>query len=159
MGNKLLGDIFTGSEHGNSTLILLLAQIYKLDSKAIDFVLAFPQAKLDVNIWMYLPIGFQVDTDNESKQSHLLKLNKSLYGLKQASLNWFKKLKQGHIEIDYFSHKKQQQQHQTNLLTKPLADAKKSRLQHVRIGRSHSIDLASGGSVEFHLFRLVLASC
>ena len=61
-------------------LILLLAQIYKLDSKAIDFVLAFPQAELDVDIWMYLPLGFQVDTDNESKQSHLLKLNKSLYG-------------------------------------------------------------------------------
>jgi hypothetical protein len=52
-------------------LILLLAQIYKLDSKAIDFVLAFPQAKLDVDIWMYLPIGFQVDTENESKCSSL----------------------------------------------------------------------------------------
>jgi hypothetical protein len=81
-------------------LILLLARIYKLDSKAIDFVLAFPQAELDVDIWMYLPIGFHVDTDNESKQSHLLKLNKSLYGLKQASLNWFQKLKQGLMTAD-----------------------------------------------------------
>ncbi len=71
-------------------LILLLAQIYKLDSKAIDFVLALPQAELDVDIWMYLQIGFHVDTENESK-SYILKLNKSLYGLKQASLNWFKK--------------------------------------------------------------------
>ncbi len=67
-------------------LILLIAQIYKLYSKAIDFVPAFPQAELDVNIWMYLPIGFQVDTENESK-CYILKLNKSLYGLKQASLN------------------------------------------------------------------------
>jgi hypothetical protein len=49
-------------------LILLLAQIYKLDLNAIDFVLAFPQAELDVNIWMYLPIGFQNDTENESKR-------------------------------------------------------------------------------------------
>jgi hypothetical protein len=76
-------------------LILLLAQIYKLDSKAIDFVLAFPQAELDVNIWMYLPNCFQVDSENESK-CYIFKLNKSLYGLKQASLNWFKKLKQDH---------------------------------------------------------------
>jgi hypothetical protein len=78
-------------------LILLLAQIYKLESKDIDFVLAFPQAELDVNIWMYLPIGFQVDTENESK-CYILKLNKRLYGLKQASLNWFEKLKQGLID-------------------------------------------------------------
>jgi hypothetical protein len=47
---------------------------------------------------MYLPIGLQVDTENESK-SYILKLNKSLlYGLKQASLNWFEKLKQGLID-------------------------------------------------------------
>ncbi len=59
-------------------LILLLAQIEELDSKAINFVLAFPQAELDVDIWMYLPIGFQVDTENESK-CYILQLNKSLY--------------------------------------------------------------------------------
>jgi hypothetical protein len=31
-------------------LILLLARVYKLDSKAIDFVLVFQQAELDVDI-------------------------------------------------------------------------------------------------------------
>jgi hypothetical protein len=46
---------------------------------------------------MYLPIGFQVDTENESK-CYILKLNKSLYGFEQASLNWFKTLKQGLID-------------------------------------------------------------
>jgi hypothetical protein len=46
---------------------------------------------------MYLPIGFQVNTEHESK-CYILKLNKSLYGLRQASLNWFEKLKQGSIE-------------------------------------------------------------
>jgi hypothetical protein len=78
-------------------LTLLLAQIYKLDSKAIDFVLAFPQAELDVDIWMYLPIGFHVDKEYKS-QSYIIKLNKSQYGFKQASLHWFKKLKQGLID-------------------------------------------------------------
>jgi hypothetical protein len=39
-------------------LILLTAQIKELDFRAIDFVLSFQQAELDVDIWMYLPIGF-----------------------------------------------------------------------------------------------------
>ena len=78
-------------------LLLSLAKIYNLDSKAIDFVLAFPQADLDVDIWMYLPIGFQVDgqTEADSDRRYILKLNKNLYGLKQASYNWFEKLKEG----------------------------------------------------------------
>ena len=76
-------------------LLLSLAKIYNLDSKAIDFVLAFPQADLDVDIWMYLPIGFQVDgqTEADSDRRYILKLNKNLYGLEQASYNWFEKLK------------------------------------------------------------------
>jgi hypothetical protein len=97
MGHKLVGNILTSSNMVTECLILMLAQIYKLDLKAIDFVLAFPQAELDIDIWMYLPIGFQVDTENESK-CYILKLNKSLYGLKQASLNLFEKLKQGLID-------------------------------------------------------------
>ena len=81
-------------------LLLSIAKIYKLESKAIDFVLAFPQADLDVDIWMYLPIGFQVDgeTEENSERHYILKLNKSLYGLKQASFNWYEKLKQGLID-------------------------------------------------------------
>ncbi len=47
-------------------LILLTAQIKEFVSKAIEFVLAFPQAELYIDICMYLPIGFQVDTENES---------------------------------------------------------------------------------------------
>ena len=60
-------------------LLLSLAKIYNLDSKAIDFVLAFPQADLDVDIWMYLPIGFQVDgqTEADSDRRYILKLNKN----------------------------------------------------------------------------------
>jgi hypothetical protein len=57
-------------------LILLLAWTYKLESKAIDFVLAFLQAERDVNIWMYPSFGFQVNTENESK-CYILKINKN----------------------------------------------------------------------------------
>ena len=78
-------------------LLLSLAKIFNLDSKAIDFVLAFPQAELEEDIWMYLPIGFQVDgqTEADSTRHYILKLNANLYGLKQGSYNWYEKLKKG----------------------------------------------------------------
>ena len=71
-------------------LIIAIAKLYNLDSKAIDFVIAFPQADLEEDIWMYLPIGLQVDghTEASSERSFLLKLNKNVYGLKQGSYNW-----------------------------------------------------------------------
>ena len=70
--------------------ILAISKIHNLYSKAIDFVLAFPQADLEEDIWMYLPNGFQVDghTEASSERSFLLKLNNNLYGLKQGSYNW-----------------------------------------------------------------------
>ena len=74
-------------------LLLVVTKIFKLKSKVIDFVLAFPQADLDVDIWMYLPIGFEIDreTEEDSKRSYVHELNKSLYVLKQASFNWNEK--------------------------------------------------------------------
>jgi hypothetical protein len=76
-------------------LLLALCNIHKLESKSIDFVCAFPQAELDVDIWMELPQGIAVSNHEDHSQMYVLKLKKKLYGLKQASLNWFEKLKQG----------------------------------------------------------------
>ena len=61
-------------------ILLVIAKLHKLDSKSIDFVLAFPQADLDTDIWMEIPPGFESDDGQE--QTQVLKLNKSLYGLK-----------------------------------------------------------------------------
>ena len=79
-------------------LLLALCNIHGLESKSIDFVLAFPQADLDVDIWMELPMGIEVSESPEKSRAYVLKLKKSLYGLKQASLNWFEKLKQGLVD-------------------------------------------------------------
>ena len=42
-------------------LILALCNIHNLESNSIDSVLAFPQADLDIDILMKLPIGFVID--------------------------------------------------------------------------------------------------
>jgi hypothetical protein len=73
-----------------------------LQSQSIDFVLAFPQADLDVPVYMELPAGVNpVDVSDEHHSRYILKLNKSLYGLKQAGYNWFEKLREGLIAWDF----------------------------------------------------------
>ena len=74
-------------------LLLIICKIHKLHSKSIDFVLAFPQADLEEDIWMQIPQG--VTVESEDGEPRLLKLCKNLYGLKQGSNNWFKHLKKG----------------------------------------------------------------
>ena len=81
-------------------LILAIAKIHNLDPKSIDFVLSFPQADLKEDIWMQLPVGFQIDdqTESESDKCYVLKLNKNLYGLKQGIFNWYEKLKTSMVD-------------------------------------------------------------
>jgi hypothetical protein len=49
-------------------LLLIVAKIHGLESKSIDFVLAFPQAELDVDVYMELPAG--VNPVNVSDKNH-----------------------------------------------------------------------------------------
>jgi hypothetical protein len=58
-------------------ILLAVAKIHGLSSKSIDFVLAFPQADLEVPVYMELPMGFDAP-DNESRKHYVLRLNKSL---------------------------------------------------------------------------------
>ena len=67
--------------------LLAISNIHGLPSRSIDFVLAFLQADLDLDVFMELPVGIQVNEGDGV--SYILCLNKSLYGLKQASANWF----------------------------------------------------------------------
>jgi hypothetical protein len=67
-------------------LILAIAKSHDLLPKSIDFVLTFPQADLDVSAYMELPIGFDAPNGDNCK-FYVLRLNKSLYGLKQAGYN------------------------------------------------------------------------
>ena len=58
--------------------LLAIPSIHNLETRSINFVLAFPQAYLDIDIFMELPMGVKV----HGARHHVLKLNNSLYGLK-----------------------------------------------------------------------------
>ena len=74
-----------------------VAKMHELDTKVIDFVLAFPQAKLDVNVFMEIPTDMVLTkvAENYQRSLYVLSVNKSLYGLKQASSNWYEMLTTG----------------------------------------------------------------
>ena len=73
--------------------LMIFAQVLELDTQAIDFVLAFPQAKLEVPVYMELPAGMDLAGHGKDSSKYLMKLKRSLYGLKQVSMNWHYKLK------------------------------------------------------------------
>ena len=72
--------------------LMIVAQILKLYTKAIDFVLAFPQYDPDVPVYIELTSGMDLAGHGKDISKYLLKLKKSLYGFKNASLNWHNKL-------------------------------------------------------------------
>ena len=76
-------------------LLLILSKVHGIESRSVDFVLAFPQADLDVEVYMEIPTGMDVDGKESSNKHYCLRLEKNIYGLKQGSHNWFLHLKQG----------------------------------------------------------------
>ena len=65
--------------------VLTLSMIHSLQAISTDFTLTFPQVDLDLDFYIELPPGFNM---GDSSGSHIIKLNKSLYGLCQSSHNW-----------------------------------------------------------------------
>ena len=70
--------------------MLTIALIKKLHTRSIDFTLAFPQADVDVEIFMTIPYGFKVVGGGNDQ--YMLELKKNLYRLKQAGKTWFEYL-------------------------------------------------------------------
>ena len=68
-------------------IVLILSLIENLHSRSIDFVLAFPQTMIKVDVYMRIQFGYSVPQDG----LYVLKLRKNLYGLKGISLTFWKR--------------------------------------------------------------------
>jgi hypothetical protein len=79
-------------------LLLTLSILLGMKTRSVDFTLAFTQAPIDTETYIDLPIGFDVDGN---KDEYVLQLKKTLYGLKQAGLNWFETLRTHLISIGF----------------------------------------------------------
>ena len=68
-------------------MLLTLATVHKWHTTQIDYVLAYPQAPVEREIYMELPKGLDYE-GGVSRKTHVLKLVRNLYGQKQAGRVW-----------------------------------------------------------------------
>ena len=82
-------------------IILAFVAHFNLELHQMDVKIVFLNGDLEEDIYMEQPLGFV-----EEGKSHLLcKLSKSIYGLKQASRQWFMKFDQKVTEIGFIENK------------------------------------------------------
>ena len=65
--------------------LLDIASIHDLPTECIDFVLMLPQDEFYIDVYMYIPIGMEVD--DVSQKCKVININIPIYGLKQSLLN------------------------------------------------------------------------
>jgi hypothetical protein len=63
--------------------LLALTAIHKWHTVQLDYVLAFPQAPVEKEIYMEIPRGVKM-SDGDNPKDFVLKLNRNVYGQKQA---------------------------------------------------------------------------
>ena len=91
-------------------LLLVFSMILDLKTKQVDYTAAFVQAPIDTDVFISLPRGWRslnqlLPHDNQFKDDHVLKLNRSVYGLCQSPKNFFQHLK-SNLETCGFSQSK-----------------------------------------------------
>ena len=87
-------------------LVIMLSTLLKLKSWQINYTQAFPQAPLDDDIFMQIPQGWyfnavthqlKPNTNNPMSKDtqHCIQLKQNLYGVMQATRNWYLHLQKG----------------------------------------------------------------
>ena len=50
--------------------LLIISQLAGLETRALDFILPFPQAKLDVPVYMKIPPGIDIEKHKDQPWTH-----------------------------------------------------------------------------------------
>ena len=85
-------------------IMLALVAAFGWHTQQIDYVLAFPQAPVEKEIYMQVPKGFRISGKNP--KDYVLRLNQNVYGQKQAGRVWNKHLEKILIEKVGFTQSK-----------------------------------------------------
>ena len=80
-------------------MVLILVIIHQWHTVQIDFILAYPQAEVECDIYMQIPKGFEIE--GKTRLTHVIQLIKNLYGQKQAGRVWNQHLHNKLIELGW----------------------------------------------------------
>jgi hypothetical protein len=84
-------------------LIFMLSLLSDWSTKQVEFVLAYPQAPIELDMYINLPNGIQMASGD--RKTHVLNLLKNVYGQKQAVRVWNKHLTSGLLKIEFVQSK------------------------------------------------------
>jgi hypothetical protein len=73
-------------------------------TRQLDFVLAYTQADIERDLYMKLPAGFSVPgrtITEQDRKDYVLKLEKNLYGQKQAGRVWYLNLRKNLLKLGF----------------------------------------------------------
>lgn len=87
--------------HTTLRLLFALSVQLGLNIRHLDVTTAFLNGTLEETIFMRIPVGFSDPTHS----GQVLKLKKAIYGLKQSSRMWYKKVDECLLKIGYFKSK------------------------------------------------------
>jgi Reverse transcriptase (RNA-dependent DNA polymerase) len=80
------------------SLFMYLASLHRWQIRQLDYVLAFPQAPVETDLYKEIPIGFEIGDNNKN---YALKLVNNLYGQKQVGRVWKTHLTNGLKELGF----------------------------------------------------------
>ena len=93
MGCELVGDLLSSCQLDVCYYHVYSNYPMRAPHQFSIFFLAYTQANLKPEIFIELPIGLGVDRD--LPREWFIVLDKGIYGLKDAGLKWYKKLREG----------------------------------------------------------------
>ena len=84
--------------------LIALAVQNHLSMQLMDVVTAYLYGSLDSDIYMKVPDGIPIPNPKASRNTYCVKLNKSLYGLKQSGRMWYNRLSEFLLQKGYINN-------------------------------------------------------
>ncbi len=79
--------------------MIVFGILFNWSLQQVDFVMAYPQAPIEMDMYMEIPQGIHLKNGNS--KNHVLKLLANLYGQKQAGRVWNSYLVDNLIKIEF----------------------------------------------------------